>query len=78
MTKFGFPPDSPIVLWCDNQSAIHISLNLIEHQRMNHIELHMHFIRQLIQDGVLILEYIPTSEQVTDIFMKPFASSCYL
>lgn len=61
MTEFGFPPNSPTVLWCDNQSPIHISHNPVEHQRMKHIELHMHFIRQLIQDGVLILEYIPTS-----------------
>lgn len=78
MTDFGFHPDSPTILWCDNQSSIHISCNSVEHQRKKHIELHMHFIHQLIQDGSLILEYIPIAEHVADIFMKPFALLCYL
>ena len=64
MTEFGFPLDSSTFLWCDNQSVIHISRNLVEHQRTKHIELHMYFIRHLIQDGSLSLEYIPTIEQV--------------
>lgn len=34
----------------------------------------MHFIKHLIQDGSLILEYIPTIDQVLDMFTKPFAS----
>jgi hypothetical protein len=78
MTEFGFPPDRPTLLWCDNQSAIHISRNPVEHQRTKHIELHMHFIRQLIQDGVIALEYIPTTGQIADIFTKPFASPRFL
>ena len=78
MTKFGFPPDSPTFLWCDNQSDIHISRNPFEHQQTKHIELHIDFIRHLIQDGALSLEYIPTAEQVADIFTKLFASPWYL
>jgi hypothetical protein len=38
----------------------------------------MHFIRQLIQDGVLNLEYLPTEAQVADIFTKPLASPRFL
>ena len=60
------------------QIIIHISHNPVEHQHTKHIELHMHFIHQLIQDGVLSLEYIPTDTQVIDIFTKPLASPCYL
>lgn len=78
MKEFGFPPDTPTLLWCDNQSAIHISRNLVENQRTKHIEIHMYFIRHLIHDDSLILEYVPTSELVVDIFTKPFASPWYL
>jgi hypothetical protein len=38
----------------------------------------MHFIRQLIQVGVLNLEYFPTEVQVADIFTKSLASPCFL
>ena len=78
LMEFGFPQEHPTTLWCDNQSAIHISRNPIEHQRTKHIEIHMHFIRQLIQDGVLSLEYMPTEAQVADIFTKPLASPRFL
>ena len=78
MTEFGFPPNSPTFLWCDNQSAIHISRNPVENQQTKHIELHMHFIRHLIHDGSLNLEYIPTTEKVVNIFTESFASSWYL
>lgn len=72
MIEFGFPLDCPTILWCDNQSAIHISRNLVEHQNTKHIELHMHFICQLIQDGVISLEYIPIDTHVVDIVTKTF------
>jgi hypothetical protein len=78
MIEFGIQQDHPTTLWCDNQSAIHISHNPVEHQRTKHIEIHMHFIRQLIQDGVLSLEYFPTEEKVVDIFTKPLASPHFL
>lgn len=78
LTEFGIPHDHPTTLWCDNQSAIHISRNLVEHQRTKHIEIHMHFIRQLIEDGALNLEYFLTEAQVEDIFTKPLASPRFL
>ena len=78
MTEFGFLPNSFTFLWSDNQSAIHISCNPVEHQWTKHIELHMHFIKNIIHDGSLSLEYIPTNEKVVDIFTKTFSSPWYL
>lgn len=60
MGKFVFRVDHLTTLWCDNQSVIHISRNPMEHQHTKLIEIHMHLIRQLIQDGVISLEYLPT------------------
>ena len=42
----------------------------VQHQRSKHIELHMHFIRKLIHDHVLEVQYCPTDDQVADIFTK--------
>lgn len=48
---------------------MHISKKLMEHQRTKYIEIHTHFICQLTQYGVFILEYVPTKEKV-EIFSK--------
>ena len=42
----------------------------MQHQRSKHVELHMHFIRKLINDHVLEVLYCPTKDQVVDIFTK--------
>ena len=59
-------------LWCDNQSAIQLCKVIVQHQHSKHIELHMHFIRKLINDHVLEVLYCPTEDQVADIFTKTF------
>eukprot|EP00253_Pinus_taeda_P019750 PITA_19750 len=53
LSKFGFQQQHPTTLWCDNQSAIQLYKDLVQHQRNKHIELHMHFIRKFIHDHVL-------------------------
>ena len=37
---------------------------------MKHIELHIHFMRNLIHDRVLEVQYGPSNDQVADIFTK--------
>lgn len=49
--------DSAIEIWCDNRSAIEIAKNPTHHGRTKHIEIHFHFIRDLVSDGVIMLKY---------------------
>jgi len=44
-----------MTLYCDN-----ISKNLIQHSRTKHIEIRHHFIRELVEDKILTLEYVET------------------
>jgi hypothetical protein len=60
----------PTKLWCDNQSAIKLAKDPIQHQCNKHIKLHMHFIRKLIHDQVIEVLFFPTEDQVADIFTK--------
>ena len=60
----------PMVIYCDNQSCIHLSGNPIFHDRSKHIEIRYHFIRDYVQRGVVTLQYISTDEQVADILTK--------
>ena len=70
LSEFRFKQQHPTDLWCDNQSAIKIAKDPIQHQQSKHIKLHMHFIRKLIHDQVIKVLFCPTKDQVADIFTK--------
>ena len=70
LLEFGFEQQQTTPLWWDNQSAIKLSKYLVLHQRSKHIELHMHFIINIIHDSVIEVLYFPTDDQVPDIFTK--------
>ena len=63
-----------LTIYCDNTSAINISKNLVQHSRTKHIEIRHHFIRELVEDGTLTLEFIHTDDQKADLFTKPLDS----
>ena len=66
-------PLKPTVIHCDNQSCIKLSANPVFHNRSKHIEIPYHYIRDMVDRGVIQLKYISTNEQTTDIFTKPLA-----
>ena len=51
-----------------------------KHSRTKHIEIRHHFIRDHVARGDIELAYVPTKDQLADIFMKPLddARFCYL
>jgi len=71
LAELGFCPAGPIPIFVDNQSAIALARNPEFHARTKHIEVRHHYIREKLEDGVIDLKYIPTDDQVADIFTKP-------
>eukprot|EP00253_Pinus_taeda_P020400 PITA_20400 len=69
LSEFGFQQRHPTTLWCDNQSVIQLCKDPVQHQRRKHIELRMHFIRKLIHDHILEVQYCSTDDHA-DIFTK--------
>ena len=59
-----------IVIYYDNQRTIRISTDPVQRQRNKHIDIHIHYIRELVHDGTIALLYYAYSEQVADIFTK--------
>ena len=59
------------LLHSDSQSAIHLAKNPAFHTRMKHIHLKYHFVRSLIQDGLLTLQKIRGTNNPADMLTKP-------
>ena len=52
----------PVVIYYDNTSVINISKNLVMHAKTNNIEIKYHYLRELVQDKEVRLEYVNTNE----------------
>ncbi|GAV73806.1 hypothetical protein CFOL_v3_17289, partial [Cephalotus follicularis] len=68
---------SKIPIKCDNTSSICLSKNHVHHSRTKHIDIRHHFIRDHIEKEDIVLSYIPTKEQIVDIFTKPLDENTF-
>ena len=60
-----------VPLLCDNESAIKLTNNSVQHARTKHIDIRHHFIRDHQQKRDISIESIATEDQLDDIFTKP-------
>ena len=60
-----------VSLLCDNESAIKLTNNLVQHSRTKHIDVRHHFIRDHQQKWDICIESVGTEDQLVDIFSKP-------
>jgi hypothetical protein len=72
LTELGIQFHRSIVIWCDNQSTMKFCKDLVQRQQTKHTEIHMHYILDLVHEGIIDLQFCPSSEQTTDIFTKTF------
>jgi hypothetical protein len=66
---------TPIPIHCDNTSAISVSKNHIFHSKTKNIPIKYHFLREQVTNQIVQVHYIPTTEQIVDIFTKPLAKT---
>jgi hypothetical protein len=62
---------SKIPLLCDNESAIKLANNPVQHSRTKHIDIRHHFLRDHEAKGDIALWHVCTERQLADIFTKP-------
>eukprot|EP00253_Pinus_taeda_P031402 PITA_31402 len=71
LSSLGQEQAKATVIFCDNSSAIALSKNSVFHKRTKHIDTRFHYIRELVNNGEIVLEHCRTQEQVADILTKP-------
>ena len=50
LSEFDLGSTLSTILFCDNQSDIKISTDPVTRKRTKHVEIHMHYIRELVHD----------------------------
>jgi hypothetical protein len=60
-----------VPLLCDNESAIKIANNPVQHCRTKHIDIRHHFLRDHVANKDIDLTHVGTTYQLADIFTKP-------
>ena len=50
-----------------------MSVNPVFHDKSKDIEIKYHYIRDMVQRGVVKLQYVVTDKQITDVLTKPLA-----
>ena len=70
--------DDLLILNCDNQGVITLAKDNKFHVCTKHIDVCYHFIREVVEDRKVTVQYIPTGDNVSDIFTKPLAKAKFL
>ena len=64
-------------LMIDSTSAIRIIQNPVQFSKTKHIEIRYHFIRDCYEKGKIEVKYVPTTNQIADVFTKPLDPSTF-
>ena len=67
----------PLRVYCDNKAVINISHHPVHHDKAKHVEVDRHFIKEKIENCIICMTYVPTSEQTTDVLTKGLSRSLF-
>lgn len=60
-----------IIVYCDNQSSLHIARNPAFHSKTKHIGVQYHFVREVVEEGSVDMQKIHTKDNLADVMTKP-------
>jgi hypothetical protein len=69
---------TPPILYCDNIGATYLTANPFFHARTKHIEIDVHFVRDLVSTKALSIRLISFKDHIADTFTKPLPTTKFL
>jgi hypothetical protein len=70
-SELGFPQKDPSLLRCDNQGAVVCTHDPHSHNRMKHIDIRIHFIRDCVNRHLINVDRVAGIENPSDLLTKP-------
>ena len=61
----------PPALMVDNQPTIALTKNSVLHNQSKHIDVKFHFLRDCVDGGQIVIEFVETGRQLVDVLTKP-------
>jgi hypothetical protein len=77
LEQVGFPEKSSTPLKVDNNGAISLTSNGMNHSCSKHIDVKFHFIQSHVENGKFLPTYVKTAKNTADIFTKPLAHATF-
>ncbi|CAL2266976.1 unnamed protein product [Prunus armeniaca] len=77
MEELGFPSKDTMKLYCHNQSSIKIAEDLVQHDRTKHVEINRNFIYEKLEEKIIEVPYVRTTEQLTDMLTKAVSNQAF-
>lgn len=64
--------------YCNNVSDVYLSSNTVQHQRIKHVEMDIHFVQEKVALGHVKVLHVPCQFQFADIFTKGLSQPLFL
>ena len=73
LSELGYDMSGSSLMRLDNQSALAVAKNPEHHGRMKHMDLRYFWLRDVVEKGLIRLEYVHTDDMVADVLTKSLA-----
>ncbi|KAL6315462.1 hypothetical protein AAG906_000754 [Vitis piasezkii] len=74
LIELGFASASEMDFFCDNNVAIAISQDPVQHDRTKHVEVDQNFIKENLEAKIIRFPFVKSEDQLADILIKAVSS----
>jgi hypothetical protein len=70
LEDLGVSQNDATEMFEDNQGCIGMAKNPVNHERTKYIDIKYHFVRELLERGIVKLTYLSTEDMIADVMTK--------